>query len=120
MAILYGMANPTIKATYTLDVETLRVLERAAKRWGVSKSEALRRAIRASASIAAEPETPLAALDELPFLGDGIRAMNAVGIPVVQVPGTPVAAEIARPPGLRQARCHPVRIGRRVDISIND
>ena len=65
MAILYGMANPTIKATYTLDVETLRVLERAAKRWGVSKSEALRRAIRASASIAAEPETPLAALDEL-------------------------------------------------------
>ena len=59
------MANPTIKATYTLDVETLRVLERAAKRWGVSKSEALRRAIRATASIAAEPETPLAALDEL-------------------------------------------------------
>ena len=65
MAILYGMANPTIKATYTLDVETLRVLERVARRWGVSKSEALRRAIRASASVAAEPETPLAALDEL-------------------------------------------------------
>src|SRR3954463_9503623 len=65
MAILYGMANPTIKATYTLDVETLRVLERAARRWGVSKSEALRRAIRAAASVAAEPETPLAALDQL-------------------------------------------------------
>jgi hypothetical protein len=59
------MANPTIKATYTLDVETLRVLERVARRWGVSKSEALRRAIRASVSIAADPATPLEALDEL-------------------------------------------------------
>lgn len=65
MAILYGMASPTIKATYTLDVATIRVLERVAKRWGVSKSEALRRAIQASASIAADPQTPLAALEEM-------------------------------------------------------
>jgi Arc/MetJ-type ribon-helix-helix transcriptional regulator len=54
-----------VKATYSLDVLTVKVLERVARRWGVSKSEALRRAIRASEAIAAEPETPLSALDEL-------------------------------------------------------
>ena len=59
------MASPSVKATYSLDVETLRVLERVARKWGVSKSEALRRAIRASASIGAEPESPTAALDQL-------------------------------------------------------
>jgi hypothetical protein len=40
------MAIPTIKGTYSLDVETVRTLERLASRWGVSKSETLRRAIR--------------------------------------------------------------------------
>ncbi|MGQ0643369.1 MAG: ribbon-helix-helix protein, CopG family [Gemmatimonadaceae bacterium] len=43
------MAIPKIKATYSLDPETVRLLERVSRRWGVSKSEALRRAIRASA-----------------------------------------------------------------------
>ena len=78
MAILYGMANPTIKATYTLDVQTIRVLERVARRWGVSKSEALRRAIRASGSLGADPETPLAALDELQSAADlSVSSANA-------------------------------------------
>ncbi|MEO5568051.1 MAG: ribbon-helix-helix protein, CopG family [Gemmatimonadaceae bacterium] len=76
MAILYGMPNATIKATYTLDVATVRVLERVARRWGVSKSEALRRAINASGLIAADPETPLAALDELQAVA-GISAASA-------------------------------------------
>lgn len=40
------MARTTVKATYALDVETTRALEDMARRWGVSKSEALRRAIR--------------------------------------------------------------------------
>src|SRR5947208_2375220 len=44
------MAIPTIKSTYTLDVETVRALEEMARRWDVSKSEALRRAIRAAAA----------------------------------------------------------------------
>lgn len=39
------MARTSIKATYALDVQTVRALERMAKRWKVSKSEALRRAI---------------------------------------------------------------------------
>jgi hypothetical protein len=58
------MAIPKIKATYSLDVETVRLLDRLARRWEVSKSEALRRVIRASASDApADPAT--AALDRL-------------------------------------------------------
>lgn len=57
------MATPTIKTTYALDAETVRALERMARRWGTSKSEALRRAIRAAA--AEETGTPLQALDRL-------------------------------------------------------
>ena len=60
------MAITTIKSTYSLDVETVRMLESLARRWNVSKSEVLRRAIRA----AAEEKSPrarerLAALDKL-------------------------------------------------------
>jgi hypothetical protein len=60
------MAITTIKSTYALDVETVRALEGMAQRWKVSKSEALRRAIRAAAG--EEPfgaNETLAALDRL-------------------------------------------------------
>ena len=43
------MAIPKIKGTYTLDAETIDALESMARRLGVSKSEALRRAIHAAA-----------------------------------------------------------------------
>ena len=43
------MAVTTIKSTYSLDIETVRTLESLARRWNVSKSEVLRRAIRAAA-----------------------------------------------------------------------
>ena len=60
------MAVTTIKSTYALDVETVRALERMAQRWKVSKSEALRRAIRAAAGEGlAAPTDGLAALDRL-------------------------------------------------------
>lgn len=61
-----GMATTTVKSTYSLDVETARTLEDMARRWGVSKSEALRRAIRAAKPGAnhAKPKA-LAALDSL-------------------------------------------------------
>jgi hypothetical protein len=36
----------TIRSTYALDPESVRRLERISRQWGVSKSEALRRAIR--------------------------------------------------------------------------
>ena len=44
------MAIPKVKATYSLDVKTVELLEAMAARWNVSKSEALRRAIRLAAS----------------------------------------------------------------------
>ena len=54
------MAIPKIKATYSLDVETVAALERVARRWGVSKSEALRKAIRASDGAEAAAAAPAA------------------------------------------------------------
>ncbi len=67
MAILHDMASETIKGTYSLDVETVRALEGLARRWNVSKSEALRRVIQAGA--AREPREAgreaLRALDDL-------------------------------------------------------
>lgn len=60
------MASTTIKSTYSLDVESVRALENLARRWQVSKSEALRRAIRSEAG--RQPDRhrdALAALDEL-------------------------------------------------------
>jgi hypothetical protein len=57
------MAISKIKATYSLDVETTRELARVARRWNVSKSEALARVIRKAAR--EEPDDPLNALDTL-------------------------------------------------------
>jgi hypothetical protein len=61
------MATQTIKTTYSLDVETVRTLEQMARRWNVSKSEALRRAIRAAAAegLPGEGREAISALDEL-------------------------------------------------------
>ena len=61
-----SMATQTIKTTYALDVDTVRALEQMARRWGVSKSAALRRAIRMAASRAGEEAGgTLKALDKL-------------------------------------------------------
>ena len=55
-----------IKSTYTLDVPTVLTLEKLARRWRVSKSEALRRAIRSASGEAPAPaHEALAALDRL-------------------------------------------------------
>ncbi|HYL22689.1 MAG TPA: ribbon-helix-helix protein, CopG family [Gemmatimonadales bacterium] len=60
------MAIPKIKSTYALDQETVQRLEHMARRWGVSKSEALRRAIRAAALESSGATTDSTrALDEL-------------------------------------------------------
>lgn len=44
------MATSKIKSTYSLDVETVRVLDAMARRLGIPKSEALRRAIHSAAA----------------------------------------------------------------------
>ena len=60
------MATATVKTTYSLDPETLSRLDEMARRWGVSRSEALRRVIRrASAEGRGEENEALQALDEL-------------------------------------------------------
>ena len=60
-----SMATMTVKSTYALDIETARTLEDMARRWGVSKSEALRRAIRAAKRGPAGAPKALTALDAL-------------------------------------------------------
>lgn len=69
------MAIPKIKATYSLDQETVRLLERVARRWGVSKSEALRRAIRAAGDSEAASSP---ALETLNRIQGGLGLTNAV------------------------------------------
>jgi predicted transcriptional regulator len=56
------VAATTIRSTYALDEDTVRRLEDLARQWNVSKSEALRRAIRAAGE-SASSEDRLAALD---------------------------------------------------------
>jgi hypothetical protein len=58
------MALPLVKTTYAVDVETKRLLDRLAERWEVSKSEALRRAVRQAAGSEGAGDR-LAALDAL-------------------------------------------------------
>jgi hypothetical protein len=70
------MAIPMIKATYSLDVATVRALESLAERGGISKSEVVRRAIRQAARSQGPfddaLDDALAALDELQrMLSDG-------------------------------------------------
>ena len=43
------MATVTVKSTFSLDVESARLLDSLARRWNTSKSAALRRAIRSAA-----------------------------------------------------------------------
>jgi hypothetical protein len=60
------MARTSVKATYALDVESVQALEKMAARWAVSKSEALRRAIRtAAAAQAPDARGSLDRLDQL-------------------------------------------------------
>ncbi len=66
MAIFQSMAVTTIKSTYSLDVESVRTLEALARRWQVSKSEVLRRALRIAAATGDEGgDAPLVALTRL-------------------------------------------------------
>ena len=59
MAITYDMARTTVKATYSLAPDVVGQLERLAKSWKVSKSEALARAIIGAAQ-AAPPDDQIA------------------------------------------------------------
>ncbi len=66
------MATMTVKSTYSLDVGTVRTLEGLARRWNVSKSEALRRAIRGEAE--RQPSPMDARLQALRALQESVAA----------------------------------------------
>jgi len=68
------MAITSIKSTYSLDVESVRALEALAKRWSVSKTEVLRRAIRIAANEDVPPQN--VALDALDRLQASLRERN--------------------------------------------
>jgi predicted transcriptional regulator len=50
------MATTSVRSTYSLDLETMRRIENLARRWDVSKSEVLRRALRMADEHAAGAE----------------------------------------------------------------
>ena len=66
------MAVTTIKSTYSLDVETVRTLEMLARRWNVSKSEVLRRSVRAAAREESQGERSV--LESLRLLQASVKA----------------------------------------------
>jgi len=59
------MARLSVKSTFSLDLRTIRSLERISRRWGVSKSEALRRAVLIAEQGEGETPDALHALEEL-------------------------------------------------------
>jgi hypothetical protein len=69
------MATQIIRSTYALDVETMQALERLARRWNVSKSEALRRAIRAAEGV--PPDSASARLQAFERLQQALRLTPA-------------------------------------------
>lgn len=62
------------KATYWLDLDSIRTLEALAQLWGVPKSEVVRRSIRMAAI--EHPRTPSAALTALDQLQTSLRERN--------------------------------------------
>ena len=76
MAIPYDMARMTIRSTFALDIETAESLEHLARRWRVSKSEALRRAVSAAA-IVEDADAASDALDALAALQERLSLDEA-------------------------------------------
>lgn len=66
MAITSSMAKITVRSTYALDPETVESLDRLARRWKTSRSEALRRIVHAASAV----EEVDAASDAIAALGE--------------------------------------------------
>lgn len=66
------MAITTIKSTYSLDIESVRILESLAEHWDASKSEVIRRALRIALMTADDTEGTVA-LDALTRLQNAVR-----------------------------------------------
>lgn len=70
--IVWSMAIPKVKGTYSLDVETAKLIADAARELGTSKSEVLRRAIHDYAAKHLHKASPNP-LDALQHLQDGMK-----------------------------------------------
>lgn len=65
MAITSDMARTTVRTTFALDPETVEALDRLAERWSASKSEVVRRIVRAAARV-----------EEVDATSDALRALE--------------------------------------------
>ena len=74
-----GMASKKIKATYSLDRESVRAIEALAHRWRVSKSEALRRIIANGAR-----RQSMSAIERLEALDKLQASVRSAGIDVAE------------------------------------
>jgi hypothetical protein len=64
------MATSRVKTTYALDAETVGLIDQMARRWGTSKSDVLRRAVRVASEAARDDGGGgLAALERLQRAG---------------------------------------------------
>ena len=72
---IISMATPKIKSTYSLDVETVHLLEALAQKWNVSKSKALQRSIHAAAQ--QQPPADTDALEALDLLQSSLHLDEA-------------------------------------------
>jgi len=65
MTITSGMARTTVRITFALDPETVEALDRLAERWSASKSDVVRRIVRAAARV-----------EEVDASSDALRALD--------------------------------------------
>jgi len=65
MTITSGMARTTVRTTFALDPETVEALDRLAERWSASKSDVVRRIVRAAARV-----------EEVDASSDALRALD--------------------------------------------
>ena len=59
------MARTTVRTTFALDPETVEALDRLAERWSASKSDVVRRIVRAAARV-----------EEVDASSDALRALD--------------------------------------------
>ncbi len=61
----YGMASQVYKATYTLDKESLEIIENLASLWKISKAEVIRRCVKNELERIVHKPSPLGILELL-------------------------------------------------------
>jgi hypothetical protein len=62
------MASRTIRSTYAFDQDTVKRIKKLAQTWGVSNSEAIRRAVRESEANARNPFAGMTQLEILNYM----------------------------------------------------